>query len=383
VDFLSAVKGGFFLKKKPLECVVPDYTNSEKCYSVASRLLVVPAITPGRIRAVLKWDAIPNPESACFVCRNPLDSAYVPHGRYEGEAGSGSRMRVTSWALQQNLTHAACISGTHGHSSSPQRSRIHHGRSSRVAGTLALFAVMAIAQAQTVPPRVAEAHRFLVERGWGAAHAGISKVRLRSASARPWPQTTATPATASWQPLGPTAVISANYGLVTGRVSSIAFDPADPTGNRVYLGTTGGGVWVSQNAGTSTVASVVFAPLTDTPAALSGAHEASISIGAIAVHPGGTGVILAGTGDPNDALDSYYGAGILRSPDGGTSWKLIQATGDQLYGFIGEGFSGFAWSTTNPQLVVAAVSQAYEGELVDAEEPGVSYEGCITRTTPV
>ena len=240
---------------------------------------------------------------------------------------------------------------------------------------LALFAVMVIAQAQNVPPRVAEAHRFLVERGWGAAHAGISKVRLRSASARPWPQTTATPATASWQPLGPTAVISANYGLVTGRVSSIAFDPADPTGNRVCLGTTGGGVWVSQNAGTSTVASVVFAPLTDTPAALSGAHEASISIGAIAVQPGGTGVILAGTGDPNDALDSYYGAGILRSPDGGTSWKLIQATGDQLYGFIGEGFSGFAWSTTNPQLVVAAVSQAYEGELVNSEEPGVSYEG--------
>ena len=29
-------------------------------------------------------------------------------------------------------------------------------------------------------------------------------------------------------------------------------------------------------------------------------------------------MILAGTGDPNDALDSYYGAGILRSTDGGT-----------------------------------------------------------------
>ena len=128
------------------------------------------------------------------------------------------------------------------------------------------------------------------------------------------------------------------------------------------------------------MSSVVFAPLTDTLAALSGAHEPSISIGAIAVQPGGTGVILAGTGDPNDALDSYYGAGILRSADGGTSWQLIQATADQLYGFIGEGFSGFAWSTTNPQLVVAAVSQAYEGELVDAEEPGVSYAGLYYST---
>ena len=34
--------------------------------------------------------------------------------------------------------------------------------------------------------------------------------------------------------------------------------------------------------------------------------------------------------------------------------------------FTGEGFAGFAWSTVNPQLVVAAVSQAYEGTLVNA-----------------
>ena len=29
VDFLSVVKGGFFLMKKPLECVLSVYTNSE------------------------------------------------------------------------------------------------------------------------------------------------------------------------------------------------------------------------------------------------------------------------------------------------------------------------------------------------------------------
>ncbi len=97
------------------------------------------------------------------------------------------------------------------------------------------------------------------------------------------------------------------------------------------------------------------------------------------MQPGGTGVILAGTGDPNDALDSYYGAGILRSADGGNTWSLITATTDrarsQDFSFEGEGFAGFAWSTANPQLVVAAVSQAYEGTLVNAVRPGVSYEG--------
>ena len=182
-------------------------------------------------------------------------------------------------------------------------------------------------------------------------------------------------ATAAWQPLGPTAVITPNFGLVTGRVSALALDPSDSTGNRLYLGTTGGGVWVAQNAATGNPASVVFSPLTDSVAALIDTADASISIGALTVQPGGTGVILAGTGDPNDALDSYYGAGILRSTDGGNSWSLIAATANNIWGFAGEGFAGFAWSTVNPQMVVAAVSQAYEATLVNALQPDRSFEG--------
>jgi hypothetical protein len=155
----------------------------------------------------------------------------------------------------------------------------------------------------------------------------------------------------------------------------LALDPSDATGNRIYLGTTGGGVWAAGNAGAQNVSAIAFTSLTDNTAAFNGAKEPSISIGALAVQPGGTGVILAGTGDPNDVLDSYYGAGILRSTDGGTTWTLTQNTADQLYSFIGEGFAGIAFSTANPQLVVAAVSQAYEGTLVDAPRPGRSYEG--------
>jgi hypothetical protein len=162
---------------------------------------------------------------------------------------------------------------------------------------------------------------------------------------------------------------------VTGRISSIALDPSDTTGNRVYLGTTGGGVWLAQNAATSSPSNVAFTPLTDNLAALIDITDASISIGALTVQPGGTGVILAGTGDPNDALDSYYGAGILRSVDGGNSWSLIQLTVDEKWGFLGNGFAGFAWSTVNPQLVVAAVSQAYEGAVVSANRPKLSSEG--------
>jgi hypothetical protein len=244
--------------------------------------------------------------------------------------------------------------------------------------------------ARNLPPRVIQAQRFLAQRGWTKSEnrANWHAARQAAAAARSVAPISAvqsqagTPATATWQPLGPTAVTSANFGLVTGRISALALDPSDTTGNHLYAGTTGGGVWVSQNAGASSTSSITFTPLTDSLGVLSGAADSSISIGALTVQPGGTGVILAGTGDPNDALDSYYGAGILRSADGGNTWNLIQSTVDsesglsnQDYSFVGEGFAGFAWSTASPQQVVAAVSQAYEGTLVVADRPTQSYEG--------
>jgi len=226
----------------------------------------------------------------------------------------------------------------------------------------------------------------------GAAHL---RGRAISAATQPRSQGQGQPAT-SWQALGPLAVQSLNSGLVSGRVTSLALDPSDPTGNVLYVGTTGGGVWQSSNAGTSNVANIAFLPLTDTLSTLSDLRDASISIGALSVQPGGTcsstggtGAILAGTGDPNDALDSYYGAGILRYAlvNGVCTWQLVQSTSDvednlgaQDYSFLGEGFAGFAWSTDKPQLVVAAVSQAYEGALVNAVWPKLSYQGLYYST---
>ena len=225
--------------------------------------------------------------------------------------------------------------------------------------------------AENLPPRVVQARRFLAQRGLTPNQMRGKPVLARSGAFRPLPQTQGA-FTAAWQAIGPSAVSTSSYGSVTGRVAALALDPSDITGNRLYVGTTGGGVWFSQNAAASNVS---FTPLTDTISALSGAADASISIGALTVQPGATGVVLAGTGDPNDALDSYYGAGILRSADGGNSWSLIDHTADLEYGFMGEGFAGFAWSTANSQQVVAAVTQAYEGMLVDAVHTGLSYQG--------
>lgn len=225
------------------------------------------------------------------------------------------------------------------------------------------------------PPRVEQARRFLQNRGWPSKRGGPS-ISVRSDTSLPLQSESAS--TAIWQPVGPTAVSTTSYGLVTGRVSSIAIDPADATGNHVFIGTTGGGVWESQNAASS--GSVKFSPLTDAPSPFDPLRYASISIGAITVQPGGTGVVLAGTGDSNDALDSYYGAGVLRSTDGGSTWTVIPYTADLKFSFMGEGFAGFAWSTVNPRLVVAAVSQAYEGALVSAPYRNKSYAGLYYST---
>ena len=194
------------------------------------------------------------------------------------------------------------------------------------------------------------------------------------------------PLSTAWQPMGPVQVSTALYGAVTGRVTSVAVDPADSSSNTVYLGTTGGGVWKSTNAA-GPAGAVHFLPLTDTLPAFSANSASSavpsLSIGAVSVQPGGTGVVLAGTGDPNDALDSYYGTGLLRSADAGQTWTLVPGSRDGVAGnhsFFGEGFAGFAWSGLAPQLVVAAVSSSFEGTLTKASVAGASVRGLYYST---
>lgn len=183
------------------------------------------------------------------------------------------------------------------------------------------------------------------------------------------------PASSTWQPVGPLQVSTPGWNLVTGRVSSIAVDPSDSSGNTVYVGTTGGGIWKSTNAAGG-IASATFVPLTDDLSAFPTALFTSLSLGAISVQPGGTGVVLGGTGDPNNAVDSWYGAGLLRSPDGGNSWTLNPFTsgsgGSFKYEFSGNAFAGFAWSTTTPDLVVAAITDSTYGTIL-----GIPNQQCI------
>ena len=185
-----------------------------------------------------------------------------------------------------------------------------------------------------------------------------------------------------WTALGPAPLASdatglgqQDYGWVSGRATAVAVDPADATGNTVYIGGAYGGVWKSTNAGplSPNPASVSWSPLID--------NQATLAVGSIAIQPGNAdptkSVILLGTGETNSSMDSYYGLGILRSADAGNTWTLITQDSSGTHPFAGMGFSKIAFSTANPGLVVAAAAGASQGVIDGLETPVNTNRGIL------
>ena len=143
-----------------------------------------------------------------------------------------------------------------------------------------------------------------------------------------------------WTSLGPSPIVWGNSVSQswTGRITAVAVDQTDATGNTVVIGGAYGGVWRSINAATTNSANITWTSLTD--------DQASLSIGAVAIQPGNGSTILAGTGEPNGALDSYYGMGILVSTNTGGSWTLVQQTSDSTpVTLSSKAISGIAFNT--------------------------------------
>ena len=116
--------------------------------------------------------------------------------------------------------------------------------------------------------------------------------------------------------IGPAPIqngLIAGEGPVSGRITTLAFDPTDPT--IVYIGAADGGVWQSTDAGAT------WTPLTDA--------QCSLAMGSLAVDPVTPTIIYAGTGEKNSSGDSYSGCGLLQSSDGGTTWTQ---TGADIFG---------------------------------------------------
>jgi uncharacterized protein (TIGR03437 family) len=157
----------------------------------------------------------------------------------------------------------------------------------------------------------------------------------------------------AWQPLGPAPIGEGQtYGVpraaVSGRVSTIVLDPGyNGTSNQtVYLGAALGGVWRSRDNGAT------WAPLTD--------YQPSLAMGAIAIDPTNPNIIYVGTGEGHRGGDSYYGAGLLKTTDGGATWTQItgpvSTTNPQQPAFLNATFMALVINPTTPSTIYAATN---------------------------
>jgi hypothetical protein len=167
------------------------------------------------------------------------------------------------------------------------------------------------------------------------------------------------PGTVNWTPIGPSVIPrgqATGNPPVSGRIVTIA---VGPSGNRAYIGAATGGIWATEDGGTT------WRPIDDyavTPPPLtSGLEAASLAVGAIAVSFGGTmaaDTIYVGTGEPRwisgvpfiGLGDTYLGVGILKSTNGGGAWSL---EGTNL---AGRSIFKIVIDPDNPNQVLAATS---------------------------
>ena len=112
----------------------------------------------------------------------------------------------------------------------------------------------------------------------------------------------------SWQEMGPGMILRGwNDTLNAGRMTSIVVSPQDS--NLLFATAASGGIWRSDNGGSSWSPVADFAP--------------SLSYGTIAIDPHNPNIIYAGQGEQNNSADSFAGSGLMRSEDNGIHWELL------------------------------------------------------------
>jgi len=168
-----------------------------------------------------------------------------------------------------------------------------------------------------------------------------------------------TPTGPQWRSLGPWTVPNGQtYGAsrvnISGRISAIAIDPANPA--HVLAGAANGGVWESFDRGGS------WQSRTD--------YAATLTVGAITFDPHNSSTVYCGTGEGN--WWSWLGAGILRSTNGGTTWSTLCTTP-----FVGQGFYDLIVDPGNSLHLIAGTT----GGLYVSNDGGINWTQQRTATT--
>jgi photosystem II stability/assembly factor-like uncharacterized protein len=119
--------------------------------------------------------------------------------------------------------------------------------------------------------------------------------------------------------------------IMSGRVVDLDVNPENPT--EFYVAYASGGLWYTNNNGTS------FTPITE--------NAPTQNMGAIAID-WENGTIWIGTGESNSSRSSYSGIGILKSTDKGKTWDNVGLTDSEHIGSI-------ILNKNNPEEVLVGV----------------------------
>ncbi|MDQ3279807.1 MAG: YCF48-related protein [Acidobacteriota bacterium] len=149
---------------------------------------------------------------------------------------------------------------------------------------------------------------------------------------------------ATWTNLGPAPLRNITYGLdsaqdTSGRALTLAIHPKNA--NVMLLGTAQGGIWKSTDRG-ATWRSIGETTLP------------SLAINIIRYSPADANIVYAGTGEPNGST-SIFGAGILKSTDGGETWQVLPAQGNG-WNFNYGSITGLAFDARDPNTMYASTA---------------------------
>ncbi|MCI0449942.1 MAG: T9SS type A sorting domain-containing protein [Chlorobi bacterium] len=173
----------------------------------------------------------------------------------------------------------------------------------------------------------------------------------------------------SWVSLGPSPAFYGENQFTASRVKEVVYDP--DSANIIYIGTSNGGLWKSTDGGLN------WEPKTD--------NGASLSSGALAVYNDWNTtppqrIVYYGTGEGGFGfVYSYYGRGLLKSTDGGETWRLITNGLPPITYFF-----KIAVNPKSPNVLLAAVGTNYAnpvntGGLYRSTDYGESW----TRAVPL
>jgi hypothetical protein len=120
-------------------------------------------------------------------------------------------------------------------------------------------------------------------------------------------KTTAAVPNITWTNLGPTNQ--------AGRSKTMMVDANDASGNTVFCGSVGGGIWRTSNISSS---SPNWQPIND--------FMQNLSITSLGQDPTNSMIMYAATGEPYGSSSSIRGLGVFKSVDGGSTWSQLAST---------------------------------------------------------